>query len=294
MAPNCTVLREIASEIQDIENDASLADMTNFAARVAVIDRIEFRILDRLDGLGDLPELSRRAEGLQNDLEAINQALFRGLREQIRLGNCTGAAFRNEMLRYTGAASDAHGYDAIDVFVNGLLRGDTAPAETRPREPEMVFYQPTPARIVLELARKIGKGDVFYDLGSGLGQVTVLVNLLAGCKSIGIEFESAYCDYARGCAAQLELSRVEFVNADARNADYSDGTVFFMYTPFKGAILRRVLERLAAQARKRAITIGSYGPCTLDLSKQSWLTRMDQNGNVENKLAIFASSDEEN
>jgi hypothetical protein len=29
---------------------------------------------------------------------------------------------------------------------------------------------------------------------------------------------------------------VEFINVDARQADYSEGTVFFMFTPFRGEI----------------------------------------------------------
>jgi SAM-dependent methyltransferase len=155
----------------------------------------------------------------------------------------------------------------------------------------MVYYQPTPARIILELVEKAnltGK-DVFYDLGSGLGQVPILVNLLSEAQAKGIEFEPAYCDYARACAAELNLSRVEFINVDARKADYSDGTVFFMYTPFEGSLLQEVLEKLRGESRKRMIKLFTYGPCTPQVSQQSWLECVDQNGNHIYKLGVFRS-----
>ena len=68
----------------------------------------------------------------------------------------------------------------------------------------MIYYQKTPARIILELVKKAAfqPGDVFYDLGSGLGQAAILVNLLASVISKGVEFEPAYCHYAKTCAAE--------------------------------------------------------------------------------------------
>ena len=183
-------------------------------------------------------------------------------------------------------SQDDIGYDALDTFVNGLLRIDVALEETKQREPDMVFLQPTPVRIVLELVEEanITKDDVFYDLGSGLGQVPILVRLLTGAKTRGIEFEAAYCSYAQQCARRLNLSHVEFMNLDARDADYSDGTVFFMYTPFTGKLLQEVLEKLKGESRKRAIRICTYGPCTPHVSNQSWLRRVgqvDQNADHE-------------
>jgi SAM-dependent methyltransferase len=156
----------------------------------------------------------------------------------------------------------------------------------------MVFYQPTPARIVLELIEKadLTKEDVFYDAGSGLGQVAILVNLLSGVRTKGVELEPAYCDYARRCTRELNLSQVEFMNVDAREADYSDGTVFFMYTPFEGSLLQEVLEKLKGESCKRMIWVYTYGPCTLQVARQSWLERVDRNGDCMHKLAMFRST----
>lgn len=56
-----------------------------------------------------------------------------------------------------------------------------------------------------------------------------------------------------------------------READLSAGTVFFLYTPFTGAILRTVLDRLRHEARRRPIRICSYGPCTPLIAQELWL-----------------------
>jgi SAM-dependent methyltransferase len=153
----------------------------------------------------------------------------------------------------------------------------------------MWFYQPTPARIVLELAEKADfqPHDVFYDIGSGLGQVAILVHLLSQVWAKGVEFEPAYCDYARRCARELNLSQVAFINADARAADYSDGTAFFLYTPFEGKMLERVLEKIKDESVGRDIRLYTYGPCTLQVARQGRLERLDQNGSEVYRLAIF-------
>ena len=248
------------------------------------------------DQAQELAALKQYAEMVKNRLEETNNNLFQKLRVNIRSGHCTGAELRRQLAEYAGCNSteigqDDIGYDSLDAFLSGLLLIEGRPGETKERQPEMVFYQPTPARIVLELieSASLKKEDVFYDVGSGLGQVSILVNLLSGVRAKGVEFEPAYCDYARRCAKELNLSRVEFINADAREVDYSDGTVFFMYTPFEGRLLQEVLEKLKSESRKRKIGVCTYGPCTPQVSRQSWLERVDPNGNSIHKLAVFES-----
>jgi SAM-dependent methyltransferase len=297
------VVQEIQSEIEIIASSEALYEEANFNDRVEAIDVIEFDIIERIEGLlltedqaQELVALKQYAEMVKNQLEETNKNLFQKLRASIISGQCTGAELRRQLAEYAGCNStercqDDVGYDSLDAFLSGLLLIEGIPGETRERQPEMVFYQPTPARIVLELIERVSlkKEDVFYDVGSGLGQVSMLVNLLSGVRAKGVEFELAYCDYARRCAKELNLSWVEFINADAREVDYSDGTVFFMYTPFEGKLLQEVLEKLKGESRKRKIKVCTYGPCTLQVSRQSWLKRVDQNGNSIHKLAVFES-----
>jgi len=295
---------EIQSDIKAIENNFALYEEINFHSRAEAIDYLEFNAIDRIEGLlhtinppEELIVLKEYAERVKNQLEEIDNNLFQRLRTGIRDGVYTRTALKALFDEYTRANSsgsrqlDGVGYDSLDVFINGLLLIQPAPIETKDREPEMVYYQQTPARIILELVEKahFTKKDVFYDLGSGLGQVPILVNLLGGATAKGIEIEPSYCNYASVCAAELNLSHVEFVNVDARKVDYSDGTVFFMYTPFEGRLLQEVLEKLRGESRRRMISLFTYGPCTPIVSQQDWLKCVDQNGDHLYKLGVFKS-----
>jgi hypothetical protein len=297
-------IHEIQSEIQIIERDKALYDQANYVGRAEAIEYIESAIIERIERLPlaggqakDLAALKQYAETVKNQCEAIDENLFRKLRADIRSGLCTGAELKRQIVEYTGyAPTDGEqvevGYDALDTFINGLLLIGGAPRETKEREPEMVFYQPTPARVVFELVEKANfqREDVLYDVGSGLGLVSILGSLLGEVKAKGVEFEPAYCDYARRCAEELNLAQVEFLCVDARDADYSAGTVFFMYTPFEGRLLQDVLDRLKAESQEREIRVATYGPCTLSVSRQSWLTRVGYNGDSIYRLAMFRNA----
>lgn len=295
---------EINSHIEAIENDASLLEEKNFEKRMEAIDFIEFHVIGWIEGevllKADQPAQllqKHRAEKLKADLEKIDVGLFQQLRADIRTGRYTGKEFKNLVNQYVdfnledNERQEEPGYDNLDLFINGLFPPLSIPEQTKDLEPEMVFYQKTPARIVFELVEKchFKKEDVFFDLGSGLGQVAILVNLLTGIKVRGIEFESAFCDYAGSCASALALVNVEFVNTDARDANYSEGTVVFMYTPFSGEMLQEVLEVLRKESLSRKIKIITYGPCTAEIATQSWLDLAGPKNPHLYQLAVFTS-----
>jgi SAM-dependent methyltransferase len=293
---------EIQSYIEEIEKNSLLYEDKSFNKRIEVIDFIEFQVIDQIEGLlrkttqpDKLILLKHRAEKVKSALEKIDINLFQRL--QAIIGGYTGKEFKNLVNEYVSFNLDYNehqeeiGYDDLDIFINGLFPLQTMPEQTKDLEPEMVYYQKTPARIVFELVEKshFMKEDVFFDLGSGLGQVAILVNLLAGIKVKGIEFEPAFCDYAKDCAEELKLSNVTFINVDAREADYSEGTIFFMFTPFKGEILQDVLEILKKESLKRKIKIITYGPCTAQVALQSWLDFAAPKDNNTYKLGVFTS-----
>lgn len=278
--------RAAVSGIETIRRDRMLYQEKNFYARLQAIDDIEFHIIGSIDALmqngmepGEANLLRQAAEKIKHALEAVDSKMFHQLRAKISRGTYRGEKLMHMIDEYF----DGHlqvllqpnglCYNQLDVFLNGLLTYQTLPVETRAREPGMVYYQKTPATIIIELIKRAAfkPADVFYDLGSGLGQVTILVNLLTGVVSKGIEFEPAYCRYARACAAGLQINGVDFINADARYADYTEGNVFFMYTPFEGRMLQEVLQRLRAGAANRTIKLFTYGPCTETIAKQDWL-----------------------
>ena len=183
-------------------------------------------------------------------------------------------------------------YDPLDVLVNRLLGGGAGmPVPTVELTAEMVEFYKTPVRVVVELAERVswGPDDVFFDLGSGLGQLVLLVNILTEVMAKGVEIEPVYCDFARGCALRLGLSDVEFIVGDARDVDLSSGTVFFLFTPFKGEVFLRVMDRLRLLALTREIRVIGYGPCSAEIARLGWLRREGDGKGGEYTLQIFSS-----
>lgn len=294
------MLDELQAALAAIAGDPALHEEQAFAARAAALDALEVHVVDRLDALaaaaGESPALAalrRSAERLRRRLEAADRRLFRRLRAEIRAGALRGAALRDVLVTCVGPGDDEGGYDSLDSFVNGLLGVAGVPEETRAREPEMVAYYKTPARVVLRVIELTGlaERDVFYDLGSGLGHAPMLAHLLAGARAVGVEVEPAYCAAARASARGLALAGVTFVQADARAVPYDDGTVFFLYSPFTGAMLQAVLDRLRDEARRRPISVAAFGPCLPALARQPWLTRAHTHDDSAGELAVFDGSD---
>jgi hypothetical protein len=289
----------IRAELDDLCQDASLHDEANLEGRAEALDLIALahETICAQETSQEQFALSQRAASLQRRLQEANERYFGRLETCIRLGKCTPESLRLELeriVRYSPQSRDRTraGYDGLDVLVHGLLLTEPMPRETRARTPEMVQYEATPARTALDLVDRVGPGarDVFYDLGSGLGHIVFLVHLLTGITCKGIEFEPTFCDYARRCATRLGLSRVSFLNVDARDADYSCGTIFFMFTPFTGAMLQEVLDRLRDEAQRRAIRVCTYGSCTFVAAAQPWLRRIGAETEHELKLAVFSSA----
>lgn len=306
------MIARLASLLEQIRQQPELFHPASFAARAEAIDALEFGVLDSLAGReprgeqgggqrgeqsAALNRLESEADSLLQELLDLDKRLMNRLRAEIRQGQGRGEMFRHWLAEYAGferkcaQGQPQTGFDSLDTFVNELLLRDPVPAETIAREPDMVFYQQTPTRIVLELVSraKFKPHDQFYDLGSGLGQVPMLVNLLSGVAAKGVECEPAFSAYANQSATALALAGVSFIQQDARLADYADGTVFFMYTPCKGRMLQDVLKKLRADTASRQIKLFTYGPCTPPVAAHGWLKREGAPGEHPDGLALFTS-----
>ncbi|HKW35309.1 MAG TPA: hypothetical protein VJN92_20015 [Candidatus Acidoferrum sp.] len=218
--------------------------------------------------------ITNDAKAMRARLEVVNTALYEFIRSEIVRG-----APPHILLQWIQASANREEtvpglrYDYRDEVVAGVLQL-REPSEPRLHPlPEMVFYQPTPVRHILRLitVSAFSQDDVFVDLGSGLGHVALLASMLTGVRSLGIEVDPAYVASAQECAQSLHLSQVRFIREDARAADLSSGTVFYLYSPFTGSILADVVDRLEEESTNRPIKIGALGPCTCMLAKQSWL-----------------------
>lgn len=261
-------------------------------------------VLDKLDAIaGDLdlrglktisdPELIMRAKSLRSQLEEANETLYEVAHAEIALQGKSPALERwlTELINY-GETERPHpglSFDLLDEIVSGILQFRGPGEAGFLPSPEMTAYQPTPARHILDLiaACRFSSDDVLVDLGSGLGHVPLLVCILAGIRTLGVEVQPDHAASAQETAQRLNLSRVKFVAEDARTTDLSNGTVFYMFTPFTGSILTDVLDRLRRHSKTRQIRICALGPCTRILQGQTWLT-VNQRSDTE-RIVIFRS-----
>lgn len=266
---------------RELEADPSLDELNRFRERIEALDRLDAYALDRQFSTLDCepvdPGLYRRARALYAKLEATNLKVYETIRGEIQRG-----AGPNTLLQWTlksGAARNAislaagEGYDYLDELVSGVLRFVKPDAGIAQLPTEMVSYQPTPARHIFDLIARtqLTEQDVLIDLGSGLGHVPLLASICRSTRTMGIEVQAAYVNCARQSAYELNLNNVTFVQQDARDADLSRGTVFYLYTPFLGTILRTVMDLLRREAVGRKIRVCTFGPCTPSVREERWL-----------------------
>ncbi|WP_329740839.1 hypothetical protein [Dyella sp. A6] len=270
------------STLAQLERDASLVLPARLKARTEALDWLERMFPE------DIPHtrLDARVQALRERLSAADAGLFHSLREAIRQGH--GIAAMEPWLDETPAGGD--GYDHADALVSGILQLEEPATPAVTLSPDMVFYQPTPARHIFSLLRqlRLAPDDVLVDIGSGLGHVPLLAAILTPARSIGIELEPAYVACARHAADALALRRVRFDAVDARAANYAEGNVFYLYTPFRGSVLRAVLDTLHECSTRRDIRVCTYGPCTATVAGETWLTPLDSRVSSD-QVAIFTS-----
>jgi hypothetical protein len=276
-AENPVVTQDLQNFLDGLENDSTLFHPKQLRKRLDALDDLDIRFGDFSAARcinGPDARIADHVRAMRTRLEAVNTALY----ESIRSGIVRGAP-PHLLLQWIQATASRKqtasglGYDYRDEVVTGVLQF-REPSESRLHPlPEMVFYQPTPVRHILHLitASAFSQDDVFVDLGSGLGHVALLASMLTGVRSLGIEVDPAYVASAQECAQSLHLSQVRFIHEDARSADLSSGTVFYLYSPFTGSILADVLVRLEQESKSRPIRIGALGPCACILAKESWL-----------------------
>jgi hypothetical protein len=232
------MIRDLQHFLTELEADRSLLEPDQFRRRMDALDNLEalFGALD-LPAFGhvSLPApIHSRAKAIRSRFEWVNSEIFRSIRFELRRGAQPEALFPwiQASANRDGVSSPDPGlaYDYQDEWLSGILRL-TEPVKSNIHPgPEMMFYQPTPVRHILQLlaTSALSESDILIDLGSGLGHVPLLASILTGAQSFGIEMEASYVASARECAQSLCLSRVRFVEQDARTADLSKGPVFYL------------------------------------------------------------------
>lgn len=196
-------------------------------------------------------------ESHRESAERVRSLIERGLHDP--------SSFRSALLEVPPAKRDAW----LDLALGlGELPDDG------PELPKgCVPYMPCPVNDLLRVVEHapVRGSDVFVDIGSGVGRAAAFVHLLTGASTIGLEIQPRLVRTARALAARLLVSRLPSVEGDAAElAGYiAIGTVFFLYCPFSGERLEKVLAHLEAIAHTRTIRV-----CCVDmpLPPRRWLT----------------------
>jgi len=262
--------------LAQLESDESLLAPEQLRQRIEALDELDSHI--EIDADAVFTPISAdaaiidHAVTLRRNLESANAAIYSDIRKDIQQGNAEGLRSWIDHCRDGDDPQPGLGYDHLDDLIAGVLQIPDPVEVIRPRH-EQVFYQPTPVRHALAMIEQSGltENDLLVDVGSGLGQLCIVASILTGAQAIGIEIERAYIECARECVRNLQMSRIEFLHADAREADLSVGTVFHLYTPFNGSILRTVLNRLQHESTNRSIKVCTLGPCTDTVAQEPWL-----------------------
>ena len=187
----------------------------------------------------------------------------RGARAEIEAGTLRGEALLARLA--------AVPFRERDAWVDEMLGIGSPPDDGAELPRGAVPYLPCGVDEIMAMVRDVplGAGDVFVDLGAGVGRVAILVHLLTGVRAHGIEIQRPLVDIARSRSAELGLTGadVSFEHADAATSTLA-GSVFFLYTPFNGAMLASALGHLEEVARRRAIVVCTVG---LELRDVPWL-----------------------
>lgn len=137
-----------------------------------------------------------------------------------------------------------------------------------------VPYLPSPVDVLLRVVdhAPVRAHDVVVDVGAGPGRAGAFLHLMTGASVIGIEIQPRLVLASRELAARLRIPHVACIQGDAAGVvtNVATGSVFFLYCPFSGARLEKVLAGLEPIARTRTFRV-----CFADLPIPPcpWLVR---------------------
>lgn len=143
--------------------------------------------------------------------------------------------------RYTWKLRNALAEARLNVHTSGMYLDPANPDSCCSK----LTYRST--RAVLD-AMRLRPRDVFFDIGCGKGRVLCCAAQVPLRRVVGIEMNPEAAAAARANSARMRGRRapVQVIEGDARKADYTDGTAFYLFNPFGADVLRAVLERIRA------------------------------------------------
>ena len=210
------------------------------------------------------PELQALWEALEARARSVTEALEAAgddVARLLRTGDLAPADFRArwEGLGFTEAADRAS--TAADDWLEGLLRiSRITTGQNRPSFGQVNLASRAQRISDFLSITNPGEHDTVYDLGCGNGKFAITVAASCSARVKGVEYGQSYVESARRNGERFALSNLEFIHADVRDVDLSDGTAFYLYFPFWGEVAHAVARMLGAVARTRDITVYASGP----------------------------------
>ncbi|WP_257449783.1 methyltransferase domain-containing protein [Archangium lipolyticum] len=225
---------------ENVEPDLLLIDVQGRPELRALWDALEARALtvtDALDAAGD------------------------DVAQQLRTGELAPTRFREQWEGLGFAEAAGRASTAADDWLEGLLRiSRITTGQNRPP-----FGQVNMASRAQRISDFLsitspGQHDTVYDLGCGNGKFAITVAASSSARVKGVEYGQEYVESARRNGERFALPNLEFIHADVRDVDLSDGTAFYLYFPFWGEVAHAVARMLGDVARARDITVYASGP----------------------------------
>ncbi|MHA7629923.1 methyltransferase domain-containing protein [Corallococcus sp. M7] len=210
------------------------------------------------------PELQALWAALQARALLVTAALDAAgddVAQQLRTGDLSPARFRERweglgFIEATGRASTA-----ADDWLEGLLRiSRITTGQDRPPFGQVNLASRAQRISDFLSITSPGPRDVVYDLGCGNGKFAITVAASSSARVKGVEYGQTYVESARLNSKRFALPNLEFIHADVRDVDMSDGTAFYLFFPFWGEVAHAVARMLGDIARTRDITVYASGP----------------------------------
>jgi hypothetical protein len=198
-------------------------------------------------------------------VEAAQRASAAWIRSLLLRREASPAVFRRTLLGVPTGERDA--------WLDLVFELDSIPDDGPELPRGCVPYLPCSVDVLLRMVDHAGvrASDVFVDVGAGVGRAAVLVHLLTGAAAIGVEIQPGLVHLSRDLTTRLNVPRYSSVEGDATwlTGFITIGSIFFLYCPFSGERLEKVLDDLEPIARTRPIRV-----CCVDtpLPPRQWLT----------------------
>lgn len=229
-------------------------------------------------------------------LEAVSAAVLE-VGAAIRSGVLGPEAFRfgweklGFLAEANGAATPADDYLDAVCHVARLTLGEQRP-------PSGMLNMASRAQRISDFlsVTEPGPEDLVYDLGSGNGKFTLTVAASSFTQVRGVELGESYVAAARASVTHLGLQNLVFHHADVREVDLSEGTIFYLYYPFNGAVAQSVAVALGRLARDRKITVylsgptGGFGEHFLGQVENGALRLMERRGEFSEVLVLRSAN----